>query len=83
MVAHGYCDPELTRQAFLPDGFFCAGDRGHLRPDGHVVLTERTKDMIIPEQLEVIGAMPRNPTLKILKHLLIERFSASDWTPER
>jgi acyl-CoA synthetase (AMP-forming)/AMP-acid ligase II len=28
-----------------------------------------------PEQLEVVDAMPRNPTMKILKYQLKERFS--------
>jgi non-ribosomal peptide synthetase component E (peptide arylation enzyme) len=28
-----------------------------------------------PEQLEVVAAMPRNPTLKVLKYQLKERFS--------
>lgn len=147
MVARGYLDPEATREAFLRDGFFRTGDRGHLREDGHVVLTGRSKDMIIrkgenispgeiedvlmahpkvgavaviglpdaergervcavvetsageeplsfaelqrtcreaglmtqkiPEQLEHVEALPRNPTLKILKRDLVERFS--DW----
>ncbi len=150
MVAHGYLDPEATREAFRPDGFFVTGDRGHLREDGCVVLTGRTKEMIIrkgenispaeiedvlmthpsveavavvglpdavrgervcavietaegmspltdaemqrhcrdaglmvqkiPEQLEVIDALPRNPTLKILKHELVARFRDDETT---
>ena len=28
----------------------------------------------IPEQLEVVDALPRNPTMKILKQELVERF---------
>ena len=144
MVAKGYLDPKLSAAAFRADGFFKTGDRGHLRPDGHLKLTGRSKDMIIrkgenispgeiedvlmthprvaavavvglpdpargervcavvemrpgmaplsfeelqslcktaglmtqkiPEQLEVVDALPRNPTLKILKHELVARF---------
>lgn len=144
MVAKGYLDPQLSREAFREDGFFKTGDRGHLRPDGHLKLTGRSKDMIIrkgenispgeiedvlmkhprvaavavvglpdaergervcavvemrpgltplafdelqalcrsaglmtqkiPEQLEVVDALPRNPTMKILKHELVARF---------
>jgi cyclohexanecarboxylate-CoA ligase len=144
MVAKGYLDPALSREAFRADAFFKTGDRGHLRPDGHIVLTGRSKEMIIrkgenispgeiedvliqhprvaavavvglpdatrgervcavvemrpgqaplefselqalcresglmtqkiPEQLEVVDAMPRNPTMKILKHELVARF---------
>ncbi|MBK7948356.1 MAG: AMP-binding protein [Deltaproteobacteria bacterium] len=147
MVAKGYLDPELSRQSFRPDGFFKTGDRGHLRPDGHLKLTGRSKEMIIrkgenispgeiedvlmthprvaavaviglpdatrgervcavvemrpgmaalafdelqalckqaglmtqktPEQLEVVDALPRNPTMKILKHELVARFKNS------
>jgi acyl-CoA synthetase (AMP-forming)/AMP-acid ligase II len=146
MLCHGYTDAALTAQAFDADGFFCTGDLGHLRADGHVVLTGRSKELIlrkgenlspreiedllathpsvaavaviglpdadrgervcavvetrpgaeplsfaamqlhcraaglmtqkIPEQLEILDALPRNATLKILKHELRARFSA-------
>src|SRR5690349_9365356 len=144
MVAKGYTDPELSAAAFGTDGFFTTGDRGYLRDDGHLVLTGRTKELIIrrgenispreiedllqthpsvaavaviglpdrergervcavvetpagatpltfadmqqfcrdaglmaqkiPEQLEVVDVLPRNATLKILKHELVARF---------
>ena len=32
----------------------------------------------IPEQLEVVDALPRNATLKILKHVLRERFTREE-----
>jgi cyclohexanecarboxylate-CoA ligase len=146
MLCRGYTDPALTAEAFAADGFFRTGDLGHLRADGHVVLTGRKKDLIIrkgenvspreledllaahpsvaaaaviglpdaergervcavvevhpgagplaladvvafcrraglmaqkiPEQLEVVDALPRNATLKILKHELRARFAA-------
>jgi acyl-CoA synthetase (AMP-forming)/AMP-acid ligase II len=145
MLCRGYTDPAATAEAFDTEGFFCTGDLGELRPDGHVVLTGRKKELIIrkgenlgpreiedllqthpsvgavaviglpdpergervcavvetrpgaapldfagmqahcraaglmvqkiPEQLEVVEALPRNATLKILKHVLRERFS--------
>jgi non-ribosomal peptide synthetase component E (peptide arylation enzyme) len=37
----------MTAEAFDADGYFRTGDVGHLRPDGHVVLTGRLKDIII------------------------------------
>ena len=43
----GYTDPALTAEAFDEDGYFRTGDIGHLREDGHVVLTGRLKDIII------------------------------------
>jgi acyl-CoA synthetase (AMP-forming)/AMP-acid ligase II len=144
MLAKGYMDPDQTKGAFGPDGFFTTGDRGYLREDGHLVLTGRTKELIIrkgenispreiedllqthpkvaavaviglpdrdrgervcavvetapgqeplafaemqefcreaglmtqkiPEQLEVVDALPRNATFKILKHELVAQF---------
>ncbi|QMU67524.1 class I adenylate-forming enzyme family protein [Streptacidiphilus sp. P02-A3a] len=47
MVCRGYTDPELTAGAFAAGGWFRTGDLGYLRPDGHVVLTGRLKDLII------------------------------------
>jgi len=47
MVTKGYTNPELTAEAFDDDGYFRTGDVGHLRDDGHVVLTGRLKDIII------------------------------------
>lgn len=47
MVTKGYTNPELTAEAFDEDGYFRTGDVGHVRPDGHVVLTGRLKDIII------------------------------------
>ena len=47
MVAKGYTDPELSAASFGADGFFTTGDRGYLRDDGHLVLTGRSKEMII------------------------------------
>ena len=47
MVTKGYTNPELTAEAFDDEGWFRTGDIGHLRPDGHVVLTGRLKDIII------------------------------------
>jgi acyl-CoA synthetase (AMP-forming)/AMP-acid ligase II len=47
MVCKGYTDPALSAESFDEAGYFRTGDVGHMRPDGHVVLTGRLKDIII------------------------------------
>ncbi len=47
MVCKGYTDPVLTTESFDELGYFRTGDVGHVRADGHVVLTGRLKDIII------------------------------------
>jgi acyl-CoA synthetase (AMP-forming)/AMP-acid ligase II len=47
MVCHGYTDLALTAAAFDDEGWFRTGDLGRLRPDGHLVLTGRLKDVIV------------------------------------
>ncbi len=47
MVCKGYTDSALTADATDAEGYFRTGDVGHLRSDGHLVLTGRLKDIII------------------------------------
>jgi acyl-CoA synthetase (AMP-forming)/AMP-acid ligase II len=47
MVFRGYTDPALAADAIDADGFFCTGDLGRLRADGHLVVTGRLKDVIV------------------------------------
>ncbi|MFJ3232361.1 class I adenylate-forming enzyme family protein [Streptomyces sp. NPDC086787] len=46
-VCRGYLDPAQTAEAFDTDGFLRTGDLGHLTGSGHLVLTGRSKDVII------------------------------------
>jgi len=55
----GYTDPVQWEHALTADGWFRSGDRGHLRADGRIVVTGRTKELIIrkgenvaPDELE-------------------------------
>ncbi|MES3021796.1 MAG: AMP-binding protein [Pseudomonadota bacterium] len=66
-LCRGYTDPELSAAAFDADGYFHTGDIGLLRPDGHLALTGRLKDVIIrkgenvsAQELEqVLGLHPK------------------------
>ena len=48
MVARGYYRrDDLTRESFLPDGFFRTGDQARMDEDGYIKITGRIKDLII------------------------------------
>jgi cyclohexanecarboxylate-CoA ligase len=47
MLFQGYADESLNADCFTADGWFHTGDRGRIRPDNHIVLTGRSKDVII------------------------------------
>ncbi|MFE3282625.1 class I adenylate-forming enzyme family protein [Streptomyces sp. NPDC059233] len=46
-VCQGYLNADQSSEVFDQDGYLITGDLGHLTPDGYLVLTGRSKDVII------------------------------------
>ncbi|MFC9298353.1 class I adenylate-forming enzyme family protein [Streptomyces sp. NPDC057011] len=46
-VCQGYLNPDQSAEVFDTDGYLITGDLGHLTEDGYLVLTGRSKDVII------------------------------------
>jgi long-chain acyl-CoA synthetase len=53
-----YQNPEATKKAIDPQGWFDTGDLGWLTPQGHLVLTGRAKDTIVLTNGENIEPQP-------------------------
>jgi len=57
-----YMKPDATATAFTPDGFFRTGDAGMLDKNGHLIITDRIKDLfktsngkyIAPQLIETV-----------------------------
>jgi acyl-CoA synthetase (AMP-forming)/AMP-acid ligase II len=63
-VMLGYLDdPEATRKAIEPDGWFHTGDVGHLDERGYLTITDRLKDMLTVGGFNVYPAEVENAIL--------------------
>lgn len=65
----GYIDPDQWAHALTADGWFRTGDLGHLRPDGHLVLTGRSKDLIVRKGENIVPTEIEN---ELLAHPLVD-----------
>jgi len=68
----GYVEPEQWNRAKTTDGWFRTGDRGHLRPDGRIVVTGRTKDLIIRKGENIAPDEIEN---ELLAHPLVDEIA--------
>jgi long-chain acyl-CoA synthetase len=51
LVMHGYWNnPAETARVLSADGWLATGDIGHIDADGHVVITDRKKDIIVNDK---------------------------------
>jgi long-chain acyl-CoA synthetase len=50
LVMHGYWSNEAETQRMLRDGWLYTGDIGHIDADGHIVITDRKKDIIVNDK---------------------------------
>lgn len=69
-VCQGYLNDTQTAEAFDRDGFLITGDLGHVLESGHLVLTGRTKDIIIRKG--------ENISAKEIEQLLYEHPAVAD-----
>jgi cyclohexanecarboxylate-CoA ligase len=68
----GYVESGQWDQAVTTDGWFRSGDRGHLRPDGRIVVTGRTKDLIIRKGENIAPDEIEN---ELLAHPLVDEIA--------
>ncbi len=68
----GYVDAEQWARATTEDGWFRTGDRGRLRADGRIVLTGRTKDLIIRKGENIAPDEIEN---ELLAHPLVDEIA--------
>ena len=50
LVMHGYWQNEAESARVLQDGWLHTGDIGHVDADGHIVITDRKKDIIVNDK---------------------------------
>ncbi|OCB24401.1 cyclohex-1-ene-1-carboxylate:CoA ligase [Mycobacterium malmoense] len=68
-LTSGYIDRSQWLAATTPDGWFRTGDRGYLRPDGHIVISGRSKDLIIRKGENIAPDEVQN---ELLGHPLVD-----------
>lgn len=55
LVMHGYWNNPEESEQVLVDGLLMTGDIGHIDDDGHIVITDRKKDIIVNDKGENVA----------------------------
>ena len=65
-----YKEPELTRDAFTPDGWLRTGDKGHIDAQGNLHITGRVKDLFKTSKGKYVAPAPIED--KLVMHEAVE-----------
>jgi long-chain acyl-CoA synthetase len=65
-----YKEPELTREAFTPDGWLRTGDKGQIDAQGNLHITGRVKDLFKTSKGKYVAPAPIED--KLVMHELVE-----------
>lgn len=65
-----YKEPELSREAFTPDGWLRTGDKGHIDEEGNLHITGRVKDLFKTSKGKYVAPAPIED--KLVMHDAVE-----------